>query len=384
MRVRSSLLLLVLFSLLLTTNYLGSIASASTDGFQDEFNLDACEFSASGANDYFFLEPGYQLTLEGEEDREQIQLIMTVLNETKIVNGTETRVVEERESADGELIEISRNYFAICTQTDDIFYFGEEVDIYEDGKIVDHEGAWLAGEANASPGIIIPGNPTVGMKYYQEVAPGTAEDRAEIISLSEVVMTPAGTFENVLKVEETNPLEGNEQEFKFHAPGVGLIQDADLKLVDYVLPEIKEPAGVEMKPLIQSLVLAGETIELDLKSNSTISDFMLEEENKRVTFKVDGENGTIGVTEIPIGRILEGPYTVTIDGQATSNFEVTPAGASQEAVMRISYTHSVHDVSIAGTNVVPEFSTLAFLVLGTAVVLSIVISSTLNKRHIHR
>ncbi len=384
MRVRSSLLLLVLFSLLLTTNYLGSIASASTDGFQDEFNLDACEFSASGANDYFFLEPGYQLTLEGEEDREQIQLIMTVLNETKIVNGTETRVVEERESADGELIEISRNYFAICTQTDDIFYFGEEVDIYEDGKIVDHEGAWLAGEDNASPGIIIPGNPTVGMKYYQEVAPGIAEDRAEIISLSEVVMTPAGTFENVLKVEETNPLEGNEQEFKFHAPGVGLIQDADLKLVDYVLPEIKEPAGVEMKPLIQSLVLAGETIELDLKSNSTISDFMLEEENKRVTFKVDGENGTIGVTEIPIGRILEGPYTVTIDGQATSNFEVTPAGASQEAVMRISYTHSVHDVSIAGTNVVPEFSTLAFLVLGTAVVLSIVISSTLNKRHIHR
>ncbi|HEX2013976.1 MAG TPA: hypothetical protein VLA68_01990, partial [Nitrososphaera sp.] len=123
---------------------------------------------------------------------------------------------------------------------------------------------------------------------------------------------------------------------------------------------------------------------LDLKSNSTISDFMLEEENKRVTFKVDGENGTIGVTEIPIGRILEGPYTVTIDGQATSNFEVTPAGASQEAVMRISYTHSVHDVSIAGTNVVPEFSSLAFLVLGTAVVLSIVISSTLNKRHIHR
>jgi hypothetical protein len=35
------------------------------------------------------------------------------LNETREVRGTETRVIEERETFGGELVEISTNYFAI-------------------------------------------------------------------------------------------------------------------------------------------------------------------------------------------------------------------------------------------------------------------------------
>jgi hypothetical protein len=203
----------------------------------DSFDLDKCEFSSTGKNSYFFLQPGYQLTLEGEEDGETVQLIVTVLNETKVVNGIETRVVEERESEDDELIEVSRNYFALCAPDDDIFYFGEDVDMYEDGEIASHEGAWLAGIDDAKPGVIIPAMPEVGLKYYQEIAPGVAEDRAEITSLDEVVDTPAGKFENALKVEETTPLEPGVKEYKFYAEGIGLIQDEDLKLVRYVLPE---------------------------------------------------------------------------------------------------------------------------------------------------
>jgi hypothetical protein len=221
-------------------------SGGSGDGWQDEFILDDCDLSSTGKNSYFFLQPGYKLALEGEEDGEAVQLIVTVLSDTKMVDGIETRVVEERESVDGELAEISRNYFAICTETGDILYFGEGVDIYEEGQIVDHEGEWLAGENDARAGMIIPANPEVGMKYYQEVAPGIAEDRAEIISLDEVVDTPAGKFDNVLQVEETNPLEGNEKEYKFHAPGIGLIQDADLKLVSYVLPGAQEENGGAM------------------------------------------------------------------------------------------------------------------------------------------
>ena len=55
-------------------------------------------------------------------------------------------------------------------------------------------------------------------------------DRAEIVSLGEKVEVPAGTYERVMKYEETTPLE-NAKEYKWFAPGVGLIQDADLKLV---------------------------------------------------------------------------------------------------------------------------------------------------------
>jgi len=181
------------------------------------------------------LEPGYRLILENEEgqDSEQLQLVITVTNETKIVNGTETRVVEERETEDGELVEISRNYFAVCRPSNDIYYFGEEVDNYEDGEIVSHEGAWLAGIDNARAGIIMPGKVEVGYKHFQEVAPGIAEDKAEIISLNDTLETPAGEFGNVLRTEETNPLEPEEREFKYYAPEIGLIQDETLQLVNY-------------------------------------------------------------------------------------------------------------------------------------------------------
>jgi predicted lipase len=200
------------------------------------FDLENCDFASTGENSYFILEPGYQVILEGEEDEEELQLTMTVLDETKVVDGVETRVVEEKESEGGNLVEVSRNYFAICKPTNDAFYFGEDVDIYEDGEIVSHEGAWLAGQNGAKAGMIMPGKVEVGMKYYQEIAPGVAEDRAEIVSVNNTLDTPAGNFQNVLKTEETNPLEPNEKEYKFYAPGIGLIQEEGLKLVNYMQP----------------------------------------------------------------------------------------------------------------------------------------------------
>jgi len=210
-------------------------AQNTSSTWKSSFDLDACNFASSGANTYFILEPGYKLIFENEEGQEtgQLQLVITVLNKTKIVNGTETRVVEERESENGELVEVSRNYFAVCRPSNDVYYFGEEVDNYEDGEIVSHEGAWLAGTDDARAGIIMPGRVQVGFKHYQEVAPGIAEDRAEIISVNDTLDTPAGAFTNVLKTEETNPLKPDEIEFKYYAPGVGLIQDETLQLVNY-------------------------------------------------------------------------------------------------------------------------------------------------------
>ena len=68
--------------------------------FQDTFNLENCTFDSRGSNTYFILEPEHQSVLEAQEDGEMIDLVITVLNETKVVDGIETRVVEERESED--------------------------------------------------------------------------------------------------------------------------------------------------------------------------------------------------------------------------------------------------------------------------------------------
>jgi hypothetical protein len=131
--------------------------------------LENCNFASSGENSYFVLEPGYRVILGGQEDGKELELVMTVLNETKVVDGVETRVVEEKETEGGNLVEVSRNYFAICKPTNNAIYFGEEVEMYKDGKIVSHEGAWLAGENGSQAGMIMPGKAEVGLKYYQEM-----------------------------------------------------------------------------------------------------------------------------------------------------------------------------------------------------------------------
>ena len=69
--------------------------------------------------------------------------------------------------------------------------------------------------------------------HYQEIAPN-AQDRAEIIADDVTLRTPAGVFENCLKVEETSGLKPDEKCYKTYAPGVGLIQDEDLLLITYI------------------------------------------------------------------------------------------------------------------------------------------------------
>jgi hypothetical protein len=79
----------------------------------------------------------------------------------------------------------------------------------------------------------MPGQNLLRGKYYQEIAPKVALDRAEIISLRETVDTPAGQFKNCLKTKETTPLEPDVEEYKYYAPGVGLVQEESLKLTKH-------------------------------------------------------------------------------------------------------------------------------------------------------
>jgi hypothetical protein len=153
-----------------------------------------------------------------------------------MVNGVETRVVEERESEDGELVEVSRNFWAFCVETGSIFYFGEDVDDYEDGEIVGHEGAWRAGEDGAEPGIIIPGTFLIGSRYFQEIAPGVAMDRAEHTAMGLTVETEAGIFEDCAEILDSSPFDPGSEDRKVYCPGIGLVIDEDLELVEYTMP----------------------------------------------------------------------------------------------------------------------------------------------------
>ena len=222
------------FCLLAWTGANGYLSSGDDEqSWLRSFPIDQTELATVGENPYFILKPGYQLTFAGRESGKPAALVITVLNETKTVGGVETRVVEERETSGGALVEVSRNYFAISPKTGDVYYFGEDVDVYKKGKIADHEGSWHHGSNGATFGLMMPGAPKVGLKYYQELAKGVAMDRAEIVSLTERQTVPAGTFDGCLKAKETTPLELLAREYKIYAPGIGLIKDGDLSLVSH-------------------------------------------------------------------------------------------------------------------------------------------------------
>ena len=68
----------------------------------------------------------------------------------RTIDGVEARVVETCETQGGELIEICQNYLAVSQKTNDVFCFGQNVDIYLGGRVVAHDGSWSAGTDGAT------------------------------------------------------------------------------------------------------------------------------------------------------------------------------------------------------------------------------------------
>lgn len=158
-----------------------------------------------------------------------------VVEQTDTLAGVEVAVLEVKEYEGDELIERTLDYFA-QHRDGSVWYFGERVDDYEDGKIAGHEGQWLAGEGNARPGLYLPAAPVVGQEFAQEQAPGVAEDRSTILAVDAELTTPAGRFTGCLRVRDYAPLTKAEG-IKFYCPKVGIAReeegDATSDLVRY-------------------------------------------------------------------------------------------------------------------------------------------------------
>ncbi len=165
--------------------------------------------------------------LEGTEGGMKIRIERTLLphkhKQFVIVGRTiDSLVMEDREIKNGELEEVTLDYFA---QDDEgnVYYLGEDVDEYENGKVNGHEGAWLLGKDTQTPGVIITAHPQVGDKFKSEDVSDKIDESDEVVSISETVTVPAGTYTNCLKIAEHPAGEG--VEYKYYAPGVGVVRE---------------------------------------------------------------------------------------------------------------------------------------------------------------
>jgi hypothetical protein len=69
----------------------------------------------------------------------------------------------------------------------------------------------------------MPAHPKVGDKFKSENVSKKIRESDEVISPSETVTVPAGTYHHCLKIAEHSS--GEDVEYKYYAPGVGVVRE---------------------------------------------------------------------------------------------------------------------------------------------------------------
>ncbi len=178
-----------------------------------------------GGNKYFPLVIGTVMTYRNEEDNEDI--VVTVTDRTRVIEGVTTIVVQDVVSIEGERIEDTDDYY-VEDRDGNVWYFGEVAQNFEDGFLTDLEGSFVAGENGAQAGIIMLADPMVGDVYRQEFALGDAEDAAEVLALDgdvEIANPDYACNNACLKTEDFIPTEPDATEFKYFKEGIGFIAE---------------------------------------------------------------------------------------------------------------------------------------------------------------
>jgi hypothetical protein len=191
---------------------------------REPVQLDPADFSVSIDNPYWPMSPGTKWVYSETDTKGTNQkVVVEVTDQTKMIaNGIEARVVRDTVTENGAPVEITDDWYA-QDKAGNIWYLGEHVTNYKNGKVVGPGGSFEAGVDGAQPGIAMPADPDPGLSYRQEYYEGEAEDKAAVITIGEErVQVPLGYFDKgVLMTRDLVPTEPKVQELKFYAPNVG-------------------------------------------------------------------------------------------------------------------------------------------------------------------
>jgi hypothetical protein len=221
--------LMAALCLMLATELARAVVPTGTPTFSNPLDI---------TNPFHPFQSGGVKIFQGSDGRTRMVGIHLYLTESRSFswNGTTVncRVLREIAFEDGQLVEISDNYFA---QADDgtVYYFGEVVDNYEDGVVVNNNGSWLVGgptllsdpptTANDNnPTVFMPANPEVGDVFKPEDLIPVVDETAEVVRVGVKVKVPAGSYEDTIAIDETSALEPGTTT-KWYAPGVGVVRE---------------------------------------------------------------------------------------------------------------------------------------------------------------
>lgn len=214
-----------------------ALGQAPYDPSFEEEDFETSLGALTTPNPYFPMAVGNLWTYGGDEE-----IMVEVLNETKLIDDIVCFVVRDVVFDDGQLVEDTDDWFAINRNDGGVWYCGEEVKDFEyfDGdmppvaELVSIDGSFKVEREGDRAGIIFPGIPQVGDVFRQEFSLGNAEDVAEIVSttygygsepeLDELVpedLVDLLCNDNCVVVMESTPLEPGGFEYKYYARDIG-------------------------------------------------------------------------------------------------------------------------------------------------------------------
>jgi len=194
------------------------------------------------------MEPGTVWTYEGtaldEEENITIdrRIVFIVTDLTKEIEGVRTVVAWIEDFTDGELGEKEIAFYA-QDNGGNVWYFGEHPEDYENGEFIEAP-TWIAGFEDARPGIVLSGNPQLGMpNVYQGWGPEAEwSDYGRVEQMGLEVCAPVDCYTDVLENAEASLTEPGAFQLKYYAPGVGEIRigwrgddptQEELEMVEY-------------------------------------------------------------------------------------------------------------------------------------------------------
>ena len=115
-------------------------------------------------------------------------------------------------------------------------------------------------------------------------------------------------------------------------------------------------------PSFSSIQVKGLTIEHS--KGVGFQNVQVDEANKKLTFSISSQSANQVTLKLP-KTLISGPNTVLVDGNQISNFQISKTATGN--TLTIPLKSNSQQIEIIGTSVIPEFGSLAMIILAVAI-----------------